>query len=154
MNVSCEINHYFMSFWHSWAMKTFTSPSQKVGQIGENIACGYLIRKGFTITERNYTQKWGEIDIIANNQGKTHFIEVKSVSCESFDAISHETAPIDAHRPEDQIHHSKRKRLIRIIQTYMTNHPTGEWQFDVVCVFLNYPKRLGRVQVISDVILS
>jgi putative endonuclease len=135
-------------------MKTFTSKSQKLGKIGENIACNYFAGKGFKIVARNYTKKWGEIDIIASNEEKTHFIEVKSVSCENFDGISHETQGIDIHRPEDQVHYSKRQRLIRMIQIFMENNKVGEWQFDIVCVFLNQKRRIARIKVISDVILS
>jgi len=57
------------------------SKSRKTGDLGESIACRFLINKGFSIVERNYLKKWGEIDIIAKKDGKAHFIEVKSVSC-------------------------------------------------------------------------
>ena len=46
-------------------MKNFTSDSQKIGQLGEDIACKFLMKHEFSILERNYTKKWGEIDIIA-----------------------------------------------------------------------------------------
>ena len=38
---------------------------QKVGEIGENVACRFFVKQNFTIIERNYWKKWGEIDIIA-----------------------------------------------------------------------------------------
>jgi Holliday junction resolvase-like predicted endonuclease len=41
-----------------------------------------LKSKASSIKERNYTKKWGEIDIIAIKEDKLYFIEVKSVSCE------------------------------------------------------------------------
>ena len=60
--------------------KIFTSKTQKTGEIGENIAVKFLVKHNFTILERNYTKKWGELDIVAEKQGKIYFIEVKSVS--------------------------------------------------------------------------
>ena len=61
-------------------MKNFTSNSQKIGQLGEDIACKFLMKHGFSILERNYTKKWGEIDVIAEKGKKLYFVEVKSVS--------------------------------------------------------------------------
>lgn len=128
-------------------MKKFTSKSQKTGQLGENIGCTYLIRQGFKILERNYTKKWGEIDIVAQKGLKTYFIEVKSVSCENF-------------MPEDQMHYEKRKRLMRIIRTYIqdyenkTGFEIGEWQFDVMCIFLDHQRKIGHVRTLDDIILS
>ena len=58
-------------------MKIFTSETQKIGEIGEEVACKYLINKGFTVLERNFTRKAGEIDIIATKEWELHFFEVK-----------------------------------------------------------------------------
>ena len=43
----------------------------KLGQLGENIACRYLVENNYKIIERNFRQKWGEIDIIAKAKDKT-----------------------------------------------------------------------------------
>ena len=60
-------------------MKQFTSKMQITGELGEKICSAYLSKKGFNILERNYTKKYGEIDIIAQKDGVIHFIEVKSI---------------------------------------------------------------------------
>jgi len=39
----------------------------KIGNLGEDIACRFLKKKGFKIVDRNYRKKWGEIDIIAQS---------------------------------------------------------------------------------------
>jgi Holliday junction resolvase-like predicted endonuclease len=60
---------------------------RQTGDIGEEVACKYLENKGFSVMERNYLRKWGEIDIIAqkdiNGAKRLYFIEVKTVSRES-----------------------------------------------------------------------
>jgi putative endonuclease len=123
-----------------------------IGKIGEDIACTFLQRKGFDVLERNYFKKWGEIDIIAKKEGKLHFIEVKTVSCENIDSISRET---DTYRPEENVHEQKLKRLARTIQSYLLEKREGEsgWQFDVAGVFYDKKNRKAKVRLISDVVL-
>ena len=43
---------------------------QKVGNLGENLACRFLAERGFKIVERNYRKKWGELDIVAEKNKK------------------------------------------------------------------------------------
>ena len=131
-------------------MKNFTSNSQKIGQLGEDIACKFLMKHGFSVLERNYTKKWGEIDIIAQNNDKLYFIEVKSKSVENIDNVSYET-----NRPEDNMHPWKLKRLSRTIQTYLIHKRIGNtpWQFDLLVVYLDIGKRMARVRVVENVIL-
>ncbi|MFA6494799.1 MAG: YraN family protein [Candidatus Paceibacterota bacterium] len=53
---------------------------QKVGQFGENICCGYLEYIGLKIIERNFSTKFGELDIVAKSSDKTLiFLEVKTM---------------------------------------------------------------------------
>lgn len=35
-----------------------------LGDLGEDISCKFLLKK-FFIVERNYSRKWGELDIVA-----------------------------------------------------------------------------------------
>ena len=82
--------------------KVFTSESQKTGEIGENIAVRFLMKHGHMILDRNYTKKWGEIDIISEKDGKLYFSEVKSVSRETLTNVTPET--LDRYNPEDNMH--------------------------------------------------
>ncbi len=59
-------------------MKQFTSKTQKIGEIGEEKACMFLMKQGFTILERNVANKFGEIDVVAKKAGKHYFFEVKA----------------------------------------------------------------------------
>jgi len=123
--------------------KVFTSEKQKIGEIGEDIACTFLIKQGFIILERNYTKKWGEMDIVGRKDNKIYFFEVKSTSIENY-------------RPEDNMHPWKVKRLSRTIQTYLLERKIPEntdWQFDLLAVFLNFGKREAKVKRIENVIL-
>ena len=133
--------------------KVFTSETQKIGEVGENIATKFLMKHGFIVKERNYTKKWGEIDIIAEKQGKLYFIEVKSVSRITLDNVTHET---DNYRAEDNMHPWKLKRMARTIQTYLLSDRTPEdteWQVDLLVVYLDMKNKKAKVKVISDIVL-
>lgn len=129
--------------------KVFTSESQKIGQLGEDIACKFLMKHGFYVIERNYTKKWGEIDIIAKKEGKLHFVEVKAVSRVP-------SKGMDNYKPEDNIHPWKVKRLSRVIQTYLLERKVPEnenWQFDICAVYLNMVDKKAIVKMSDDIIL-
>lgn len=133
-------------------MKVFTSNSQKIGKLGEDVASIFLTKKGFNILERNYTRKWGEIDIIAEKNKKLYFIEVKSVS-HTFGVNN--TVTRETFRPEENMHPSKLGRLKRTVETYLIHNRTGnrEWQFDVLLVYIDLFHRKSKVVVIPHIIL-
>jgi putative endonuclease len=112
----------------------------EIGRIGEDIAANWLVSRGMQVIKRNYLRKWGEIDIILrqpNRQAgettmKVHFVEVKTVSYETKDAleyaVSHETW-----RPEENVHKNKIDRFKRAIQTWIAeNKYKGDWQTDII----------------------
>jgi len=152
--------------------KVFTSKTQRTGEIGENIAVKFLIKHGFAILERNYTKKWGEIDIIAKKSNKLYFIEVKSVSRRTVSnnviretpikdknspkSVTHGTFYNDKYQAEDNMHPWKLKRLSRTIQTYLLSNRIQEdldWQVDLIIVYLDMESKKAQVKVVSDIVL-
>jgi len=130
--------------------KMSKTQKQKTGKIGEDIACKFLFARGFTMVERNYWKKWGEIDVIIEKDNILHFVEVKTVS-----HIPGENK-IDKYRPEENIHPRKIKRLSRTIQTYLLekNIPEYyEWHFDAVIVFLNQDTKKAKVRFLENIII-
>ena len=135
-------------------MKTITE-KRKTGNLGEDLACRFLMKRGFDVIERNYLKKCGEIDIIAKNKGKIHFIEVKSVSHKTLPGVSGETND-DGFRPEDNVHQWKLQRLARTIQVYLQEknvpHET-DWQFDVITVYIDKKQLISKVNMLENVVL-
>ena len=133
--------------------KVFTSETQKTGEIGENIAVKFLVKQGFSILDRNYTKKWGEIDIVAEKADKVYFIEVKSVSRETLHDVNRET--LDQYHPEDNMHPWKLKRLSRVIQTYLLSKNLDEkdWQVDLLVIFLSLKDKTAKIKVVKNIIL-
>lgn len=147
--------------------------TQKVGALGEELVVKFLVKKGYTILDRNFRRPWGELDVVAKRKGKIHFVEVKSVSASNVDVsnetISHETSPRekalayirlkrpkDRYRPEDNVHANKIKRLSRIIQTYLNGkHVSDEttWQFDVATVYIDERNKKAKINLLENIIL-
>ena len=138
-------------------------PTQKqvVGRAGEDCACEYLRKNGYTIVDRNYLRKWGEIDIVAKKGGHIHFVEVKTVSREISDStdfgVTHGTVGQKGeYRPEDNMHPWKLQRLGRVIQSYLLDKDVSdetEWQFDVATVYVDMERRVSRVYILDDIVL-
>ncbi len=117
---------------------------QKIGNLGEGIACQFLTKQGFKIKDRNYRKKWGEIDIIAEKEGLLRFVEVKTVSSET------------NYLPEENVHLWKRKRLGRAIQTYLLEKKVSdetEWQVDVLVIILDFKTRKAKIRMIENIVL-
>jgi len=53
---------------------------KNLGKTGEDLAFDYLKSRSFFVLEKNFTSKFGEIDIIAEKNHCLYFIEVKTRS--------------------------------------------------------------------------
>ena len=123
------------------------SAKRRQGNIGEDIACQFLERKGFKITDRNYLRKWGEIDIVAEKGGMVRFVEVKSVTREILPDISREMD----YRPEELVDRRKLSKLARTAALYMEEkRDTREFQIDVVGVIMSDITRTARCRLFEQ----
>ena len=119
------------------------SDTKKIGKIGEDIACQFLIRKGFRILDRNYRKEYGEIDIVAEKSGIVRFVEVKTVSRENIESESKE-----GYRPEEQVHPKKLRKIASTGAVYVDeNNITSDYQIDVIGVLLNTEKRVAKCRL-------
>ena len=120
---------------------------KSVGRDGEDIACQFLMRKGYKILERNYRRKWGEIDIIAEKAGTVRFVEVKAVSRESLPNCSREMD----YRPEELVHRSKLRKVASTAALYMEEQrDSREFQIDVVGVIMNEATRTAQCRLFEQ----
>ncbi|MDD5547944.1 MAG: YraN family protein [Candidatus Pacebacteria bacterium] len=104
----------------------------RIGQIGEDLACEYIKNRGYKIIERNYKEKWGELDIVAKAPNKTLiFIEVKTLTNPNFSGL----------KPEDNLTSSKLEKLKRTAELYANNNPAiikdnKGWQIDLITILI------------------
>ncbi len=105
--------------------------TKHIGDLGESIACKFLLQKGYKIVERNFRIKAGEIDIIAKKGPRIHFVEVKAVSRES----AHSAAKTHDHRPEELVHSKKVRKIRAVAEFYLVSREISlSAQIDVVAV--------------------
>ncbi len=97
-----------------------------LGKHGEDLAVIFLQKKGFTIIARNYRQKTGEVDIIANDNGTLVFVEVKTRTSTLFG------------QPYESVTSKKQMQLTRIALDYMTRNKVLEQEarFDVISILI------------------
>jgi putative endonuclease len=125
-----------------------------IGAWGEQIAATYLQNKGLWILDRNYLKKWGEIDIVARESTeKVHFVEVKTVSYETKQALQ-EAVTHRTWRPEENVHPLKLRRLNRAIESWLLEKNFDyDWQIDVVAVRIVPREKYATVKYLPNVIL-
>ncbi|TAE04195.1 MAG: YraN family protein [Bacteroidetes bacterium] len=97
--------------------------SKKLGQKGEDLACNYLISKGFQILERNFRHKRFEIDLIVKHENTIVFVEVKLRSSLNFG------------NPEDFVSQKQQNRIIEAANFYLSEkNIDSEIRFDIIAI--------------------
>ena len=103
-------------------------PSMQLGQDGEELAAEHLTAQGFTVLERNWRCRGGELDIVARDpDGATLvFCEVKTRSTDVFGL------------PAEAVGRVKANRIRQLALRWLDEHPEarnrGDLRFDVVSV--------------------
>jgi putative endonuclease len=95
-----------------------------LGNIGEDLACEELERRGYAIIARRYRRRGGELDIIARDGQTMVFVEVKAREGRAFgEACEAVTA-------------NKRRTITRLALDYLMRHRLTECacRFDVVSI--------------------
>ena len=122
--------------------------SKKItGNVGEGIAAEFLKSKGYEIVDRNFSIRYGELDIVARKDGELCFVEVKTFS--DF-GIGSELF----HRPEENVNPKKLQSLARTIKFYLAKKykEAPKWKFLVAAINLDEEKKSAKIRFIEDVL--
>lgn len=94
-----------------------SAPADRVslGRAFESAAADWMAGRGYTLLERNYTVRGGEIDLIFDFAGKTVFAEVKARA--EGDGLRRFGPPAAA------VNAAKQARLIHTAECYLRAHP-------------------------------
>lgn len=107
--------------------------SRAKGNLAEDKACKFLSENGFTIIERNFYSRFGEVDVIVSKDEVFHFIEVKS-------GLDYESAI-------QNITPSKLNKFIKTVNVYLKKNSLDvDFMIDAIVVI---PKRIVLVQNIT-----
>lgn len=115
--------------------------NQSLGAYGESLAAEYLQKLGYSILERNFKKKQGDIDLVVK-EGKTLVVvEVKT-------RISDEYGP-----PEDAITARKISMLRRSVEYYLAIHQIAynSIRIDVIAIMLNADRSLQSLKHFQNI---
>lgn len=103
------------------------SPVKSLGQRGERIAERLLLKKGMFVVDRGYSEKFGEIDLIAVDDRTVVFVEVKTRSSDFAGA------------PAEAVDEQKQAKITRVATAYLKRHGLLDCKcrFDVVAIELD-----------------
>lgn len=105
----------------------------ELGKSGEALIAEYLTQKGYSIIDRNWRIKGGEIDLIASSpDGAIVFVEVKTRSTHSFG------------HPLEAINSEKQARLMRLALAWLLANKkwNNPYRIDCAAVIMENPPRV------------
>ncbi|MBU9888919.1 MAG: YraN family protein [Candidatus Omnitrophica bacterium] len=110
-----------------------------LGDRGEVLACGFLRGRGYKIIEKNYKCALGEIDLVAEREGRIAFVEIKTRTDTRFGA------------PQEAVGPKKQEKLLRLAAWYLKEKEMKDVpvSFDVVAVVWDGAKA-PQVRVFQD----
>ena len=113
----------------------------QIGNYGEDLACRFLQKNGYTILERNYRIRGGEIDFVAKDKGSLVFAEVKT-------RWSHEYG-----LPAESMTPWKIKHLLKTARFYVQKIGWGdkEYRLDFVGLDFSDSKENPKIELIQNI---
>ena len=96
--------------------------TQQMGNLAEQAALDFLIKKGFVLLARQYRCKMGECDLIMKDKNVIVFVEVRYKQNTYFCS------------PEETIDYFKQRKLIRTAEFFLARFPNSDCRMDVIAV--------------------
>ena len=116
---------------------------QTLGKQGEELACRELRRRGYAVLARRYRTRFGEIDIVCEDDRTIVFVEVKARRSKKYgEAI-------------EALSFSKRRRIGAMALDYLawTGRVNDPCRFDVVAID-GLGTRAQTIRVVTDAFMA
>ena len=97
------------------------------GERGERIAGDHLSHRGYAILEKNYRCRYGEIDIVAQQDANLVFVEVRTRRSAAFGTAQESITP------------AKAAHLIAASEHYLERHALEDTEWRIDLISLNWP---------------
>lgn len=112
---------------------------KKLGTWGENLIAKHLKSNGYTVVEKNYSCRFGEIDLIARKDGQYAFIEVKTRRSFMFG------------EPQEAVDPRKQKRLIRTAHYFLRSvgEEDASFRIDIAALAID-PKGKAHLNYLEN----
>jgi putative endonuclease len=110
------------------------------GQLGEGIALQYLEKKGLELVSRNFSTRFGEIDLIMRDKEVTVFVEVKAKKTEDWGT------------PEEMFTQSKYRKVKNMAVVFLKGKEVP-CRIDMVAIVLDPDNSVQRLDHYENVVL-
>ena len=131
-----------MNFFKLFFEKDTFPDKASIGKLGETYSVEFLKKKNYHIVNRNYRSRLGEIDIIAKENQKFIFVEVKT-----------REEHLTFGSPQDAVNSKKQNRIKKIAQVFLNYQKQDDWnecRFDIIEVFVTKKGELKTINHIKD----
>ncbi len=126
-------------------MSIFQNKKEK-GFLGESVAVSYLLSKEYSVLERNLSEMYGEVDIVALKAGVFHFIEVKS----SFNRKEYKGWSL-----EERVNKKKIGKINMVASYYLERKgkESSPWCIDIITVYFSSRGDFLDLEMMENVVL-
>ncbi len=117
------------------------------GKKGEELAAKFLCKNGYTILERNFRLKLGEIDLVCKKSNTIVFVEVKTRKNLKFGF------------PEESVDLRKRAKLNQVASVYISRlselqpaltEVNLDYRFDIVSIIMDFEGKVNSIKLIEN----
>jgi len=104
------------------------SISRLKGKKAEDVACNFLIQNGLSLVTRNFSCRYGEIDLIMQDSDTLVFVEVRYRQSNKFGMAA------------ETIDNNKQRKLVFTANYYLQKNPSPlATRFDVIAMSEKHP---------------
>jgi putative endonuclease len=114
---------------------------KQIGDLGESLAADYLRNKGYQLLDQHFTTRYGELDLVMQEDDAIVFVEVKTRTNETFGL------------PEASVTPEKLEKIQNAGLLWLQEHPDSpeDWRVDVIAIVLDKQHRLKDIRHFMNV---
>lgn len=119
------------------------TPRRRLGTFGESVAAAHFTRQGYTIIDRSWRCRSGEIDLVVQCEDTLVFVEVRARRSMQYGS------------PEESLSRAKQTRLVALAYAYLEAHNIAEmmpWRIDIIALDIDQSGRVARLNHIRNAI--